>query len=219
MYDAIVVLGGSVIDGETLPPWVMERLNYAIIMSERCRYFLLLSRGTVHKPPPLDSQGYPVDECQVMANHMIKYGVNPSRILMDSWSLDTIGNAYAALTMHCIPFNLRSIHIVTSGFHMPRSRAIFEKVFSLFPMNIFELTFHETNSKLSISDKEKASLESWREKSKDWKSLSDLCRFLFTEHNAYRTKKNNQEDITNTFTEDDLKMYCIGSRFENNELT
>lgn len=209
MYDAIVVLGGSVIDGETLPPWVIERLNYAIIMSERCSYFLLLSRGTVHKPPPLDKDGFPIDECQVMANHMIKYGVDPKKILTDSWSLDTIGNAYAALTMHCIPFNLRSLHIVTSDFHMPRSRAIFEKVFSLFPMNIFNLSFHETSSKLSITTKEKDSLESWREKSKDWTTLSDLYSFLFTEHNVYMAKKNNQCDITKTFSEDDMKMYCI----------
>jgi len=55
-------------------------------------------------------------------------------------------------------------------------------------------------------------LECWREKSQHFNNLADLYRFLFTEHNAYISKKNNQQDITNTFTEDDMKMYCVTSK-------
>lgn len=37
MYDAIVVLGGSVIDENTLPEWVINRLNYAIDQQNNCK--------------------------------------------------------------------------------------------------------------------------------------------------------------------------------------
>ena len=41
------------------------------------------------------------------------------------------GNGYFALTQHAIPRRWRRMAVVTSDFHMPRSRAIFEWVFGL----------------------------------------------------------------------------------------
>ncbi len=57
-------------------------------------------------------------------------GVNDNQILKEVASYDTIGNAYFAATIHAIPAMWRSLGIVTSAFHMPRSRAIFETVFA-----------------------------------------------------------------------------------------
>jgi len=46
-------------------------------------------------------------------------------------SFDTIGNGYYALTSHIYPRGWRSVTVVTSAFHMPRSKAIFQWILSL----------------------------------------------------------------------------------------
>lgn len=60
-------------------------------------------------------------------------GVPAGSILKECSSYDTIGNAYFAATIHAVPagWNGGRLAIVTSDFHMPRSRAIFETIFSL----------------------------------------------------------------------------------------
>lgn len=206
MYDAIVVLGGSFIDDKTLPTWVESRLNTAIQYSANTDLFLLLSRGSPHKPPVLNESRHPIDECQIMANYLIKNGVEANRIILDAWSKDTIGNAYATLTMHAIPRNLRKMLIITSDFHMPRTQAIFEKVFSLFPLKIFELEFLKTKSELSISNKEVHSLMNWMERENTLKTLSDLHEFIFTKHDCYNVLKKNKKE---QYSADDMKMYCV----------
>ena len=45
-------------------------------------------------------------------------------------SFDTVGNAYFALTIHAIPAGWRKVAVVTSAFHMPRTRALFEDLWS-----------------------------------------------------------------------------------------
>lgn len=209
MYDAIVVLGGSVIDENTLPVWVINRLNYAIDQQNNCKWIILASRCTPHKPQTINKDGFVVDESQIMANYMMNNGIKPSKLLMESWSQDTIGNAYGVLCLHCIPRNIRSIHVVTSEFHMPRSQAIFKKVFSLHPSIKYELSFHETKSSLIISNKERNSLVSWREKSSQIHTLADLHSFIFTKHLAYCVKRENTIKSAETYSADDLKMYCV----------
>ena len=60
----------------------------------------MLSRGTTHKPPPLDTAGFPIDESMASARYLVERGVAPARVLLESWSLDTIGNAAFARLMH-----------------------------------------------------------------------------------------------------------------------
>lgn len=206
-YDAIIVLGGSFIDKKSLPEWVEKRLDAAIQCESLCKYFILLSRGSPHKPPALCDFGHAIDECQIMANYMIERNISPLKIFTESWSMDTIGNAYAALMMHCVPRNLRNLLVITSDFHMPRSRSIFEKVFSLFPIKIFSLEFLETPSSLKISDKERKSFENWEKEKKKIKNLETLHEFLFQKHEIYNSK---QYDYgKNDFKGEDLKMYSL----------
>jgi len=204
-YDAIVVLGGSYIDENTLPEWVEKRLDAAILRDPYCKHFLLLSRGSPHKKAILNEKGQLISECQIMAKYMIERKIDPKKILLENWSLDTIGNAYTALTMHCVPRNLRNLLIITSDFHMPRSKSIFEKVFSLFPINIFDLEFLETESTLCVSKKEKKSLENWEITKNSLSNLCDLHEFIFEKHNAYMSIPYQGE----TYDKEDMKMYCI----------
>lgn len=52
-------------------------------------------------------------------------------------SFDTVGNAYMSLCIHAIPAGWRRLAVVTSDFHMPRSRALFADIFRLAGQSIF----------------------------------------------------------------------------------
>ena len=151
MYDAIIILGGSFKDNGELMPWVIGRLDEAI--KHTTKRFIVTSRSTYYKRPVLDEEGIPIDECSLLANYLISKGIPEGKIIKEAWSLDTIGNAYGTLVFHCIPLKLENILIITSDFHMPRSRSIFELVYGLIPNNNFTLNFISTESDLEISEK------------------------------------------------------------------
>tara|TARA_B110001452_G_scaffold255071_1_gene247158 strand:- start:111 stop:1070 length:960 start_codon:yes stop_codon:yes gene_type:complete len=149
-FDAIIVAGGG-IDGSGLPlPWVLSRLDAALNRSSETEHFLTLSRGTTHEPPPLDMNGFPIDEAQASTNYLVQRGIDRTRIVQDTWSLDTIGNAAFARLMHAEPRRWKKMLVITSDWHMARTRAIFDWIFSLPPQpsSPFELEYHESPADL-----------------------------------------------------------------------
>lgn len=197
LYDAIVVPGGGLESETNLPhPWVRSRLNAAIKLSSRTQYIIVLSRGTTHRPSPRDSRQFPVSEAEASAKYLIVEGkLDPSRILLDSWSLDTIGNAAFARLMLCDPLHLQKLCVITSDFHMPRTRKIFDWVFALDDGHTvidYISTPDEgmtTEQSAARRAKEEASLKTLREKTiPDTKTLLDLTGFLFRNHGAYNAE-------------------------------
>eukprot|EP00741_Cyanophora_paradoxa_P008131 tig00001264_g7868.t1 len=205
-YDAIVVPGGG-IDRETgePPEWVRRRLDAALEVarahggpdftrSASDEFIITLSAGTTHLPPLLDESGFPVFESVAAARYLTRRGFPARRVLTECASYDTIGNAYFARVMHLEPRALRRLLIVTSEFHMARTRAIFEWVLALAPSPAqapYELAF------LPVSDagldallaprrqREAASLLSVRANAARIGSMRELHAFLFEEHAAY----------------------------------
>ena len=205
-YDAVVVPGGGFEEGTLLPaPWVRARLDAALLHDAEADHFLVLSRGTTHRPPPVDAAGHPVDEARASADYLTARGVDASRVLLESWSLDTIGNAAFARLMHAEPRRWRRLLVVTSAFHMVRTRAIFEWVFGLPshgcepdapppPLAVLEF---EASADVGLSDeasaartaKEQRSLEGLRDTARAVRSLSELSAFLFQKHSAYAAER------------------------------
>ena len=132
MCDAILVLGGGVREGGELPPWVVRRFDRALELSSTAP-IVCLSAATVHRPSPLNPEGYPILESVAGAAHLLARGVSAERIQVEASSYDTIGNAYFSKLLHVDPAGWRSLAIVTSEFHMPRSRAIFDWIFGMEP--------------------------------------------------------------------------------------
>jgi hypothetical protein len=91
-YDAILVPGGGVRESGLLPSWVRRRLDLAVQIREES-YIVTLSAGTTRRPPPLDAGGYPIFESVAAARYLVAAGVPPHRVLAETHSYDTIGNA------------------------------------------------------------------------------------------------------------------------------
>jgi uncharacterized SAM-binding protein YcdF (DUF218 family) len=193
-FDAVIVLSGG-LTKEGLPSEnVIARLDTAVPYIHDSQYVILNSRGTPHKPPVLDSTGFPIDESEASARYLVEnHGIDPSKILLDSWSKDTIGNAYFALVNLCIPRNMEKIMIVTSGFHMSRSVVIFDHIFGLAtrPMKISYVSSPDvgltTDSLAARTEKEKQSAQKYMDNVRpivtDMRTLNE---FIFSKHDAYR---------------------------------
>jgi len=195
--DAVLIPGGGIDESGEVVPWVKARLDRAIALIPQPTYFIPLSAGTTHKPPPRDNEGFPVLESLAAARYLSNKGIQSGRILPEAISLDTIGNAYFARIQHTDPLGLRRLHIITSAFHLRRTEAIFTWIFNLScPVNPYQLTF-EAVENVGISDyllmarcqKEHKSLGQVMKLRSRLTSLSTFHQWLYTEHEAYTVTK------------------------------
>lgn len=196
-FDAIVVPGGGLTVTGDAPTWVRARLDKALELFENNResYVILLSRGTPHKPPPLDADSRPVDEAYVSAEYMRERNVPAQRLLQDTWSLDTIGNAVFLRLMHLDPRKLRRVAIITNEFHMPRVMAIFDWVLNLPPLPTRFSTHYVAVEDVGLTseqlaarrEKEASSLEKLRVTISNIRTIAQLHGFVFEHHGSYAT--------------------------------
>mmetsp|Transcript_5499 Transcript_5499/g.13389 ORF Transcript_5499/g.13389 Transcript_5499/m.13389 type:complete len:161 (-) Transcript_5499:5-487(-) len=136
--DAVVILGGGKPKSLLEPPrFVQNRCDIAAKIYLEAKKFgrkihlVPISAGTAHSSQLLNKQGLPIWESAASAAYMVKtHGIDSKAILMETTSYDTIGNAYFTRAQICDPMDFKRIWIVTSEFHMPRSKAIFEWIFN-----------------------------------------------------------------------------------------
>ncbi|KAH9582301.1 protein of unknown function DUF218 [Trypanosoma melophagium] len=141
---------------------------------------VLLSAGTTHKPNYINHAGWPIGEstsgalyllkkCKEAAVEMKKVSdekeeeataslllrLAPHDIIRETSSLDTIGNAYFLRTVHADPAGWRRLHVVTSDFHLPRTRAVFEFIFAC-DKAVYDITYEGVPSKQANREQEMA---------------------------------------------------------------
>jgi len=200
MYDCIVIPGGGVDSNGSPSAWVSARLDRAIEMASLTSYFLVLSRGTTHRPPLLDKHSFPIDEASASAAYLIERNIPSHKILIENWSLDTIGNAYFARQCILEPMELYRLAIITNDFHMTRTKLIFDWVFSLTNSTKdrcekYQIVFFTVNNQdmtdeqlIARIDKERLACEDVKLKIEQIRNLSQMGQFMFIEHGAYKAK-------------------------------
>ncbi len=192
-YDCILIPGGGLLLDGSLPPWTKSRVDRALDLQDQIRWIACLSGGTVHKPSPVNDAGYPIYESRAAAEYLINNGLGPEKVLTEICSYDTIGNAYFSRLLFAEPFKLSKLLVLTSDFHMPRTRAIFEWIYSLTPLPVqFRLNFESlpdqgiSPTALKARQKrEKKSLDQTQITRNRITTLSACFSWLYTEHGAY----------------------------------
>lgn len=202
-YDVIIVLAGGLTDSGEVHPWVMRRLDKAIqIYNQRNTPILCCGGGTYHKPPFVNEKGFAIHESTECANYLIQHNVNPNHIYKEWSSYDTIANGFFSLANHVIWRKWKNIVLITSEFHMPRSRKIFEWIYSLHTAKQYNFTF-ESVSDAGLDDdlienrvkREKKSLQNIIKLSNEIKTMEDFHKWLYTKHNAYNNSKRTSSNI------------------------
>ncbi|KAJ8598821.1 hypothetical protein CTAYLR_008662 [Chrysophaeum taylorii] len=195
-FDAIVVLGGGppVSERRTMP-FVERRCDAAKQLFDTARAkpkILCVSAGTAHAPQLLRADGLPVFESTAAAAYLIDRGVPRDALVVETTSYDTIGNAFFSRTSHTDVAGWRKLAIVTSDFHVERSKAIFEWIF----YGDYELTFVQTpavglseEALAARRDREETSLASVRKLATAYPTLKHIHTFLTTHHDLYTAHK------------------------------
>ena len=206
--DAIIVLGGGQTSAGQPSAIVVPRLNLAADMYRAAQSaggptptIIVGSRGTPHKPSPHDRGGFEIDEADGSARYLMSNRSIPeAAILEEQMAFDTIGNAYFARVLHLDMLHLRRIGVITSTFHMPRTRVLFDHIFSL-PATIggddpgYVLFYYETSDAMLAPEilearraKEAAAVPRYAPGS-DWalrlRDMRAFHRWLYSEHMAY----------------------------------
>jgi hypothetical protein len=191
-HDAILICCGGVTEKGTLPLWVKTRVETALLHSNGTEWFLCLSFGTTHKRPVLDRKGFPVTEAAAVAQALRARGIPARRILLENISLDTIGNAYFSRAVHTDIRGFRRLLVVTSAFHMDRTREVFGWVFGLRPKRGYRLDFAaapdaglDAQTLAARLRRERQGLLQVRRLARRIRTMEQLHRWLFTEHEAY----------------------------------
>ncbi|CAF3235397.1 unnamed protein product [Rotaria socialis] len=199
-YDCIVIPGGGVDLNGSPAAWVCARLDRAVEMASSTSYFLVLSRGTTHHPPVLDKNSFPIDEATASAAYLIERNIPSNKILIENWSLDTIGNAYFARQCIIEPMELHRLAVITNDFHMTRIKLIFDWIFSLstsaidrcekYSIEYFTVSNQDMTDEQLVAriDKEHIACEDVKTKIQKINNFSQMARFLFIEHGAYKAK-------------------------------
>ena len=199
-FDAILVLGGGVpLAPRKQLPFVAARCQAAAAVWRAASTkpkILCLSAGTAHCPQLLDARGSVVFEATASAAELIDAGVDEQDVFVETTSFDTIGNAFFARTDHCSLAGWKRLLVITSEFHMARSKAIFDWVFGATPHEGFELTFLATpdaalapDAVAARAERETKSAINVREKLRPtYTTLSGVREFLVTKHDLYAAR-------------------------------
>eukprot|EP01023_Acetabularia_acetabulum_P033268 TRINITY_DN3113_c0_g1_i7.p3 TRINITY_DN3113_c0_g1~~TRINITY_DN3113_c0_g1_i7.p3 ORF type:complete len:270 (+),score=30.37 TRINITY_DN3113_c0_g1_i7:92-901(+) len=207
--DVIIVLaGGLCLDG-SLPQWVSRRLDCALNIYEQqsgLSQILLTGGGTPHKPVILDSNGHVLHESTVCAEYLLERGVDSGSMVKEIQSYDTIGNGYFSAMLHVLPAQCKNLAVVTSQFHMPRTKAIFNKIYSLVALqqNLaqewYELDFVSVSDEGIFEDevlkareeKEAQSCQQFQKDMQNINSLKEFHQWIYSTHLCYSISRQHE---------------------------
>ena len=195
-FDAILIPGNGVDEDGELPSWVRGRLD-RVVRDYRGEYVLPLSAGTTHRPPPRDARGFPILESVAAGQYLLARGIPADRILTETASYDTIGNAFFSRVIHVDPHGFRRLLVIPSEFHRARVEAVFRWVYGLQPCNqLYELSFagHPDTSMNTVAlaarqERERETLAGLAGLIGRITTMGEFHRWIFTEHKAYNAAR------------------------------
>ncbi len=145
----IVVLGGGIDIKGILPHHVFSRLDKALELAHKypnAKIVLCGRYSFLYGPKkPLTT------EAEAMRTYLLGKKIPKNRILIEKKSKDTIGNAYYSKKNIFLPRHEKQAIIITSEFHLPRSKYIFQKIFG----PTYKLQFVGAPEKLSSAVRQK----------------------------------------------------------------
>lgn len=194
----IIVLAGGLTESGESHDFVKLRLDKAIdIYCDNIKKgiktkIICLGGGTYHKPPNLNKLNYVIHESTSCAMYLVENGVNEYHIMREWSSFDTIANGLYCLTNFIIPLEMKNFDLITSNFHMPRSKLIFD-YFIQFAKQKVEINYINVDDNIIPEEiliernkREEKSFKNFKKIIKTKTNLHDFIEWFYNEHNAYK---------------------------------
>lgn len=181
-YDALIVLAGGVNEDMSLPeiPKNREDLGIKLFKEGLAPVIIFSGHFTFTMENPSD-----LSESESMKRYAVSHGVPETAILKDDKSKDTLGNAYFCKVDFVIPKKYKNLAVVTSDFHLDRTKYLFRKVFG----DQYNIDYYSTPTVEGEIRKEAEA--KFLTLSKQWlEAIPDgnhemVGHFLFTKHPGY----------------------------------
>lgn len=197
----IIILGGGLTTDNKLPTWVIDRCSIGIKIYQNDPdnfKFITASGGSYHNKPNVVGNFIEFESC-VISQYLIDHGIPSNKILRESTSYDTVGNMYFIKTTITEPLNYKDLIIITSDFHIKRSKYLANFIFNL--GSSYNIKYIETKTDVDIEilnkrlERENNSLNKFIENMIEVKTWSEFSIWLFTEHICYKPTLNKKEDF------------------------
>jgi len=207
--DLLIVLAGGLNEKGQLHEWVIRRLERSIELHKinKCP-ILCCGGGTYHKPPYINEKGFVVHESTECVNYLVQRGIEKDKIYREWSSYDTIANAFFSFTNLVYFSDYKNIALVTSEFHMDRSKEIFDWIYNLtekkYNLFYYPVTDFGLNKEMikSRKEREKNSLKNILILKDKINNMKDFITWLYSEHNAYNNNFLNEhisEECKNSY--------------------
>lgn len=202
--DATIVLSHSFDLGGKLSRQAQDRVNRSAEIYHEGGSKTLLMSGRKGFGEAFCYDEFHADK---MKEHAVSLGVPEERIFLERESLETVGQAVFTKLLFKRSPELRRISVVSSDYHIPRVRHIFEHVYG----PAFALSFDGVPSGLAqdgdTAGRERRSLDMFNSAFGKITPGDDrrMIETLFTEHIIYR----NLQRLVRDYTGVDLKEMCL----------
>lgn len=183
----ILVLGAGININGTLPQSAINRLSTALKIYKHSDIILCSGggRGGLDNPSP-------IYESQAMKQYAITKGVPASQTLIETKSLDTIGNAYFSKPI-IDSLNTNQFTIITTDFHIPRTKYIFSHIFSKQYSINYKQSVSKPNPQRDQNEKKKLQFLKRRlpliKRTHTWKFFMNHVHPFYTKNHTKRLSK------------------------------
>lgn len=197
----IFVLAGGLQDNGEAHEFVKIRLDKAIELYNHYKDFqqckiIVMGGGTYHKPPILNDSNYVIHESSSCALYLTQQGnIDPKDIYREWSSYDTIANGYYAYLNYIQPLNIKEFVLITSEFHMPRAKVIFDYFNDIIFHSQLQIHFVETENNGINKDVLQERCERENNSKINFeknivnkiRTMRDFSKWLYEEHGAYKS--------------------------------
>lgn len=119
-----VCLAGGVDDDGSLPLHAERRVKKAVeLFRKGAVNKIIFTTGATHRGVSKFL------ESEAMRIEAINLGVDPDKIICETMSRDTYGNAVFTRALYIDPKGIKKFSVITSGFHMPKTKLLFNHVY------------------------------------------------------------------------------------------
>jgi len=198
-FDMIFVLAGGLDNNNNINEWTKRRLDIAHQLYIEGIKIVCLGGGTYHKPANLNKLGYVVHESTASSNYLISLGVKPNDIYKEWGSYDTIANGYFAYTNFILPLKLKNILVITSKFHIDRTKLIFDWIKSI-TLGIHNIQYIsasdygiDNNIIKARNNREKDSINKLKIIINDIDNINKFVKWFYEDHKAYASGTDRKE--------------------------